>query len=213
VYIHPAFHSHPTEEMLEEYAFERLPETETAVLEEHLLVCEACQRELAGVDEFILRMKAGTAAFRTPSRVQTAWVHLRRTMEPPPVRAAMVIGACALALLVPIGLTKWRRTAPAPKPVTIALAAFRGGEQGALAEGPAGRRLTLSIDAADLAAAESYRAEVVNASGRRAWRGPATLSGASLSFVIDRGFKPGTYWVRLYTVQGRLLREFGLRLQ
>jgi hypothetical protein len=209
VHIHPAFHSHPTEEMLEEYAFERLPETETAVLEEHILLCEACQNELAGVDEFILRMKEATAAFRPQPRFRVAWARL----EQPWVRAAVVMAAFALILLVFAGLTKGRWAAPAPEPVTVALAAFRGGEQGAFSEGPARRRLALSIDAADLPAAESYRAEVVNASGRPAWSGPATLSGASLSFAIGRGFEPGVYWVRLYTAQGRLLREFGLRLQ
>jgi putative zinc finger protein len=209
VQIHPAFHSHPTEEMLEEYAFDRLPETETAVLEEHILVCEACQRELARVDEFILLIKEAAATFHPPSRFRVAWAGL----GPPWVRAASVIAAFALVLLVPVGLTKARRAAPASEPVTIALAAFRGGEQGAFSEGPAGRRLALSIDAADLPAAENYRAEVVSASGQRAWSGRSTLSGASLSFAIDRGFEPGAYWVRLYTAEGRLLREFGLRLQ
>jgi len=214
--------------MLEEYVFDRLPETETAALEEHILVCEVCQYALTEVDEFILAMKEGAAAFEfdPPSAFKTKWARFRQAalpaVEPPWVRAALVVAAIAVALLIPAGLIKGRLAAPGPEPARIVLVALRGST---FSEGPARRRLTLSIDPADLPAAEEYRAEVVNASGRRVWEsaqrsvvrgstsGPATPSSAALSLSTDRGFEPGTYWVRLYISQGRLLREFGLRLQ
>src|SRR5262249_23208294 len=136
----------------------------------------------------------------------------RQAMAAPWIPAAAGAAALALALTLTVGLTKGRRLeAPAPDPVIVALAAFRGGDPSAFAGGPSGRRLALSIDAADLPAAEAYQAEVVNATGRRVWLGPATLSSGSLSLEIDRGFQRGIYWVRLYAPPGRLLREFGLR--
>ncbi len=54
--------AHPLVETLEEYAFKRLPEAATESLEEHLLVCAACQQKLREVDEYILLMKQATAA-------------------------------------------------------------------------------------------------------------------------------------------------------
>ena len=46
------FPSHPSEEILEEYVFHRLPEGLTAPLEEHLLVCHRCQDAVAETDAF-----------------------------------------------------------------------------------------------------------------------------------------------------------------
>lgn len=45
------FQSHPSEDLLEEYAFRRLREEEIAPLEEHLIFCSGCQEALAEIDE------------------------------------------------------------------------------------------------------------------------------------------------------------------
>jgi anti-sigma factor RsiW len=59
---------HLTEEMLEEYCFNRLLETTKAAVEEHLLVCPACQEALQSLDEYISLMKAATQGYQaTPS--------------------------------------------------------------------------------------------------------------------------------------------------
>lgn len=42
-----------SKEELEQYAMEKLPESEIEPLEMHLLVCEACQDRLKHLDEFI----------------------------------------------------------------------------------------------------------------------------------------------------------------
>jgi hypothetical protein len=52
---------HPTTDTLEEYAFSRLSEADTEVVEEHFLACPECQTALAGVDEYILLMKYAMA--------------------------------------------------------------------------------------------------------------------------------------------------------
>jgi hypothetical protein len=45
--------SHVTEELLEEYRFNRLRSSEADKLEEHLLICERCRAEWSRLDEMI----------------------------------------------------------------------------------------------------------------------------------------------------------------
>jgi anti-sigma factor RsiW len=64
-----------TEDHLETYALGRLSEEELQALEEHLLICPACQDLLAKVDEYIEVMKAavcGDGRRRLAKPVETA---------------------------------------------------------------------------------------------------------------------------------------------
>jgi hypothetical protein len=121
----------------------------------------------------------------------------------------------AAVLLVVAGTTMaWRiQSSPAAMATvaTIRLIALRGGE-GDVAHVPSGRPLELVFGRNDLAADLSYRAEVVDASGRRMWNGNVRIAEQSLSIRVDRPLAAGAYWVRLYTSTGQLLREFGLRV-
>ena len=47
-----------TEDDLERYALNRLPETDAAPLEEHLLVCEECRARLAEWGQYVGAMRA-----------------------------------------------------------------------------------------------------------------------------------------------------------
>jgi putative nucleotidyltransferase with HDIG domain len=49
--------AHPSEDTLEEYCFNRLPEDEASWLEEHILVCEQCQDRLEEVEVFLSMVK------------------------------------------------------------------------------------------------------------------------------------------------------------
>ena len=44
--------AHISEDTLERYAMNQLPDAELAPVEEHLLVCTDCQDRLAGIDRF-----------------------------------------------------------------------------------------------------------------------------------------------------------------
>jgi hypothetical protein len=207
VHVHPELHPHPAEETLEEYAFNRLAEAETAAVEEHILICSTCQEIFQDMDEYILVMKAATAEY--DDRPRLAWFGM-------PAKLAWVAATAVVFLLALPGLTKavgWWRAEQASITVPVVLAALRGGDGATISQGPAGRPLELSIDSADLPAVSAYRVEVVNATGQPAWSGAATLSNGTLSVQIPHGLKPGTHWVRLFAVQGGLLREFGLRLR
>ena len=54
---------HPGEDSFEDYSFDRLSEQETAIFEEHLLMCQECQKTLAATEEYIGLMKGASLAY------------------------------------------------------------------------------------------------------------------------------------------------------
>ncbi len=221
---------HATEELLEEYTFGRVREPQLGWLEEHLLICQQCQSELEGIEEYKLFMKAGLASFESerlaaaglsglPAHLQTRPGSAARPRSP--VRELLALHfvgprilLVAAVLLVLAGTAViWRMQSfpVAMAPIaTINLVAFRGGD-GDVAHAPSGRPLELVFNRRDLPVEASYRAEVVNASGPQMWIGNVLIEDQSLSIRLDRPLREGVYWVRLYTSTGQLLREFGLR--
>jgi len=61
------FGSHFPEELFETYAMGQLSVQDGAPLEEHLLICPACQTRLSSIDEYIAIMRA--AAYYCQSNV------------------------------------------------------------------------------------------------------------------------------------------------
>ena len=58
---------HISEEVLEEYALGMQSNQDCKPLEEHLLICPACQDLLAATDEYIRVAKAAAALIRRPA--------------------------------------------------------------------------------------------------------------------------------------------------
>ncbi len=223
------FFVHLSTDTLEEYAFNRLSETEAESLEEHLLVCRTCQASLAEVDEYIFLMKAATAGYQPAmapkGRLErSAWLKT----------ALMGYAAGAIALAATLFLILSSRTVqPTSEVSRVPLFALRGGGPSTNHAG-AGRPLELVLDTTGLAnagglttadglpAASGYRVEVIDATGKPAWSGeiPACAKpqgeescgapGGPLTVRVTGGLKAGVYWVRLYA-GGQLLREFGLQ--
>ena len=52
------FNAHISQDALERYTMETLPESEIEALEMHLLVCDACQDRLRHLDQFITALCA-----------------------------------------------------------------------------------------------------------------------------------------------------------
>jgi hypothetical protein len=183
--------NHPTEDVFESYAFDRLSGMETADFEEHLLICEKCQTKFAQTDEYVRLMKAATSAYVTEHRDSAPhFLHGRGLRRNAATAAILVLTGLA-------ALVSWR--APLGEPKTVVLNAYRG----AASEAPAGKPLDLVMDLKDVRPAAGYRVEIVDATGQRVWFGgtPARLT---------KGLLPGVYWVRLATDAGEPLREFGL---
>jgi hypothetical protein len=223
----PSVLVHATEELLEEYSFGRICEPQLGWLEEHLLICPQCQGELDGIEEYKLFMKAGLAAFESERKARaeplgsstgadsSVGFSLRRVLSFHFAWPGIPVTRSFLAamLLVVAGTTATWRTRLSPVPMapvaTIKLIALRGGE-GDIARAPAGRNLELVFGRTDLHADLSYRAEVVNSSGRQVWSGNVRIAEQSLSIQVGAPLRAGAYWVRLYSSAGQLLREFGL---
>jgi hypothetical protein len=178
---------HPTSDVFEEYAFQRLSEADTDAVEEHVLVCPECQISLAATDEYILLMKQATA--RMESFVGPTFAHPRTRMQQ--IQTFGIAIAAILLLCVSV--------------------AVMGARFGWLAS-PIATAIDLHIDVTGLAAADRYRVEIVNSRGQPTWDAEIANSTGPLAVHVAKGFKRGQYWVRLYS-GGRLQREFGLTVE
>jgi hypothetical protein len=226
-----SFKSHPSEDLLEEYAFHRLAEEQAAPLEEHLLACSSCQEALAEIDEYLLLMKRGVAQMAvSPVRERRrAWWSIW-TPNPAPAFAAKWAhnwawtAAGAMACLVAAIFLSHRPIAPVPvAPVPIALVSLRGSET---ITAPRGAPLDLQLDPGDSSSSANYRIEIVTPAGKRVWNGEAKLkpptSGGGLvngklevpklEAEVTPGLGKGLYWVRFYESE-KLLSETGLLVQ
>ena len=55
---------HISDDDLERYALEPLPEAELAPLEEHLLICSECRNRLEATEQYVMAMRAAAATLR-----------------------------------------------------------------------------------------------------------------------------------------------------
>jgi anti-sigma factor RsiW len=212
VEISLVFPDHPSEEVLEEYSFGRLSGQNLDAVEEHLLVCGACQATLAETEQYIHLVKAATSQPVLPKR----GVPVRlRTMFPGPARAWAGAGVMAFGLL--LGSFSLTRTFSAPTAV-VRLQSYRGGNalrgDGATQNrAPASRPLDFRIRAEDVPRAPKYRLEVVTSNGRTIWTGAVQVTQTELAAHLEKRLPAGLYWVRLYAKEPELLMEYGLRLE
>lgn len=192
------------EEVFEEYAFHRLSEERCAEFEEHLLVCEGCQYQLARTDEYILLMKKAAARMHRASPAKVSQAILWSSL-------AAILGA-GLVTALAVGIPDLRIAREAS---SVELVALRGGDASVMARARAGAPIGIAIDTTDLDHRRHLRIQVVDALGKPLWSGDATepAAGNVISARIDARLMAGVYWVRLYSASGELLREFGLRAE
>ncbi len=203
---------HPSEDVLEEYVFGRLDEISSARLEEHLLWCESCQGALQETEGYVRSMKAVLAEPAPVPATSTGAVDWLKSLLPRPQNLAWA-GALAAAFVVILVFRSSvferfpnRSVSAAP----VALSSFRGGA--VISHAPARRPLELYIDLADVSTPCECRVEVVNGTGTPQWTGAGSVASGKLIAQVPEGFAAGQYWVRLYSSDSVLVREFGLRL-
>jgi hypothetical protein len=190
VLLRPQFGTHLSEDTLEEYAFGRIEDPQLGEIEEHLLICETCQEALARVDAYIRLMKVAAA--------QPIVTRPRRRFA-----AYIVAGLIAAGLALTLVFALPGKSGP---PEVVDLVSMRGAE---MARMHAGRAADLRISAIGIADGV-YRVDVVDWVGRVMWTGPAQSAGERMLVAEPKALRAGLYWVRLYSVQGELLREFGI---
>ncbi|MDP3001068.1 MAG: hypothetical protein Q8N47_26535 [Bryobacterales bacterium] len=191
--------THPSEEVLEEYALGRLTGPKLEQFEEHLLVCAQCQDGLEETDRFIVGIKQAAGTAPRPERKRFG----RFKLLSKPVWAG-ALAAAALAVVV------WMPRQPAAGyDAEVSLQAMRGAEAVAPAV-PAGKPFLLKADVKGLPPASEFRLEVADSGGAVVWRATVSPKDALISTVVARKLGAGRYWVRLYDPAGALVREYGL---
>lgn len=189
--------THGTDEQLEAYVLGRLSDSEEEILEEHLFVCATCRTAVDQQLVFASGMREALADVK-PQRDWLAW--LRPVLAP---RFAMA-GALA-AVVVAAGLyfvggdhTHYASVA------ALQLTAIRGTTPSVE---PA-REIDLTLNSFPTTGGP-FKVEVVDANGGSIWTGTTS----SPSVAIHEKFRPGSYFVRLYTSSGDLLHEYGFHVE
>ncbi len=189
--------SHESDERLELYALGRLAEPQVALVEEHLLVCPACQARLETLETFALSMQAAISSEPAPvSKAEgswTAWLHLKQP--------ALAWAFGFAVLLLGVGFFIHSGESPLAAFATLQLTAVRGDIPSVA---PA-REMVITL--ADLPPEPGLRAEVVDSTGGPIW------SGTADSVKLRNPLSAGNYFVRLDDSSGKLLHEYGFTVR
>ena len=184
---------HLDEDQAERYSMGVLSEQEEARVEEHLLVCENCRKQVTEADAYAGEMRSACVEIENAApRPKRLWLVSR------PVWALAAAVVLAAGMFLFLGRSK-------VAPVAVQLAAVRGGHVGAVA--PAGAPLILFADTNGLPQTGGYRLELVDSVGRKVWDGAFQAGG-----VQAPRQDPGVYFVRLKSSSGEVLREYGLEV-
>ena len=186
---------HPPEDVLEAYALKRLAPDLQAGVEEHLLVCEACQDRLAQIDVFIAAMNSAPQRPQRPAG---------KTGIP-----LWAVGAAA-AVLIAAFLVFTNLDAPAV-PAVVVLSAVRGSPLD-IPTAPPNRPLDLTISSTQVDERPGFHIAIVTTSGTEIWEGALTRTNGTPIAHVGQRLPVGLYWVRLYSPENELLQEYGLRV-
>jgi hypothetical protein len=193
---------HGTNDQLELYARGRLPESDLPVLEDHLLICKTCCEKLDEIGDFALGMQEALVSAPVAQTAGWGWGLASLFRRP-----AFSMALAFVALLVVIGVFSNGRTQFAPS-ASLQLTAMRGEMPSTI---PAREfDLTLSDGPRD---GGPFRIEVLNAAGASVWSGLAESGPAGVRFKVTQRLGQGDYFVRLYSVSGKTLREYGFRIR
>jgi hypothetical protein len=186
---------------LEQYSMGDLSESEVGAFEEHLLVCGQCQVRLEKTDAYIASMRDAAAEFRSQQRLVPVETQRRWWTW---LRLATAVAAAAV-LIVLVGWWSSRSHMAAP-PLAISFNTTRGAITTSV---PADTWFLVRLDLAGISDFPTYRLQMVDATGAAVWQHMATAHDAKVEAKIPKA-KSGTYFIRVYSPKGKLLREFGL---
>lgn len=186
---------HLSDELLDQYALGTLAEGQLAGLEEHLLLCQACQSRLEASDEFTTVFRE--AAVQPDARSRRSWRLLWNYRVAGWTGAAAAVSAILLFVAGPFHK-------PPIAPATVLLQSLRGPD--APAQVAAGRPALLVFDIVPAAGVNTYEARIVNPVGVEILSAAVSLNDGHLAVLVDR-LPPGSYWVRVYRTPAGSARE------
>jgi anti-sigma factor RsiW len=199
---------HGTDDQLEEYVFGRLSVSDLPALEEHLMICGACRDRLDAMEAVTAGLKEALGTNPALLKPAPSWAEWFARFAQERLRQPaffMAVGLVALVAVVAVLSNGHTKFAPA---ATLQLTASRGEMPSAV---PA-RELDLTLSDVPPEGGP-FRVEIVNATGHAMWSGAAASSGAGIQVKAERQFGSGDYFVRLYSVSGNMLREYGFRIR
>lgn len=199
--------SHANDDSLEKYSMGSLADPDLTKLEEHLLVCTPCRSRLEEVDEYVAAMRAAASQLESEDESRR---DLRERLSAFFTFRKLAWGmALAAALLIGAALRLSFSRSPETQPFALALESSRGVEGRHV---PAGQSLQLALDISGLTVSSDYRVEIVNERGQRISDSRVVPHEGKVATSAPKGFRRGAYFIRLYSPQNELLREYGLQV-
>ena len=198
---------HGTDDQLELYARGRLPAPDVVVLEEHLLMCEACVERLEETEQWSL---AARAVLREEPVAETGWRSWPSFTWSGGgwVRQPGFAMALAVLLLIAGAVGYFSRGGLKLAPVaTLQLTAMRGDMETV----PPAQEVDLTLT--DAPASGEFRVQVVDEVGSQVWDGKVTGTAGGRAVRLQRRLRQGAYFVRLYGLDGQLMHEYGFRVR
>jgi len=194
----PELNRHMGEEEIERYSMGLLSHEEAERVEQHLLLCTACQELVNKEDGFIQAIRTAGAELDREQQAKRAFFWSS------PI---VLFAAAAIVLLVFAGVIFLNRGTAAP--VAVDLHVARGDSNFATA--PRDMPLVLNLDITALPPQAVYRVAIVDQGGGEIWRGEGKSQDANLAVTVPR-LAAGVHFVRVYSADGQLLREYGLEV-
>jgi hypothetical protein len=192
---------HPDDNVLEQYALNRLSFAEAESVEDHISLCKSCldrlDEEVAFVHDLKAVLERDQAGLNDENIAARGWNWLGGWKSP--VWTFAAVAAAVLLFFV------WR---PEPKGnlVAVALMATRGPSTAVHTEGP----FDFEIFVAD--SAQSYSAVLVDAAGNSLWSGEAKRKDGKLHAIVRRKLDPGQYFLRVSNPSSHSTTEYGLTI-
>lgn len=187
----------------------------------HLLWCRSCQKLVDEETEFARATRSAAVLLeqqertRVERRPRAGW--LRHVLDRfwnsfrASLRARWAVALLSVcALIFGVSLLPLRR---APQGTEVVLRSERGSATPTMAESAGRGHLRLRIDVSDVIPYPSYNVTVVDAVGQIVETNSVNPVAGNANVMLRRQLPPGGYWVRLAAPDGRLLREYALRVQ
>jgi hypothetical protein len=198
--------AHESEDQLELYALDRLNDTETIRVEEHLMVCEPCRERLEEITAFALAIRdvlkdhpelVSEPANGWRERLREKWLGLA-DWKP---QFALAAGAAVLVAGLAVGIHSMGGDASLRAVASLQLGVVRA----TIPDVPASRELDITLSDIPVSAKLS-RFEIVDKAGSSVWTGVPDARG---HLRVGRHLAQGAYFARLYDTSGKKLTEYG----
>lgn len=190
--------------------------------EAHLLWCPSCQDRVEEEAEFaqathdaasLLQQQAAEDAKKgkSPASGPRRLTETLRKLFSVPLSLRWAAVAVSTGVFIAIvGLLPLHHSAGGEE---ISLRSERGSSVPAVVENAASANVRLRIDVSDVAPARVFQVSVVDEMGRTVETRSARATAGSVSVALQKKLPPGRCWVRLSAADGRLLREYALRVR